>query len=137
MKSGGIKQRIARSDECGGGRGSASSAPGRASRGESFSAPGPRKGIKRRVEDADAAISSSAPAAQNMQVGETPFNDALIKDWTRGKLTSQQVLDLALKAAQQGATNLGKLPNTRTPQNACRGVLRAMPRGDSAPDIDF
>ena len=42
-----------------------------------------------------------------------------------------------LKAAKQGATNLGKLGNTRTPQNACRGLVRALPKGSSAPDIDF
>ena len=137
MRSGGIKQRIARSDECGGGRRSASSAPGRTSRGESFSAPGPRRGIKRQVNDADAAISSSAPAAQNMQDGETPLNDALVKYWVRGKLTSEMVEELAFKSAKQGATNLGKLGNTRTPQNACRGLVRALPKGSSAPDIDF
>jgi hypothetical protein len=101
------------------------------------SVPGPRKGIKQKV----LAAASSGPDQKvqklTTDVEDAPLNSALIGEWSRGKLTSQQVLQFAFKAARQGASGIGKLDKNPGPQNACRALISALPKDVGAPDIDF
>ena len=132
MKGGGIRQRLAKTGSL---EDASSSSAKPSAEPPEGSAPGPRKGIKMRINDADATSSSPPQKAQKTEY--TGFNDALVRQWSRGKLTSEQVLELAYKAARQGASGVGKLDKNPGPKNACRALLDALPRPDSAPSIDF
>ena len=88
--SGGIRQRLAKSESLEVAATTADSKP--------VSVPGPRKGIKQKLSESAPSRSESEVKVQKAQ--GTPLIDSLIHHWGKGKLTSQMALEFAFKAAQ-------------------------------------
>lgn len=66
---------------------------------------------------------------------DLPFNKALRRDWSSGKISSKTVLELANKAAQQGADSASPLCGDI--RNAHRHLMKAIGYPKSAPDIEW
>ena len=58
----------------------------------------PPHGVRRRIEKAE----KQEGAAQAHATDDVPFNTSMRRDWCEGKLTSNQVLEYAWGATQQG-----------------------------------
>jgi len=82
--------------------------------------------VKRRLQSLE---DDAAP------VGDLPFNKALRRDWSSGKISSSTVVEYAAKAAQQGATSASVLAGN--PANAHRHLVQALGYPASAPEIDW
>ena len=118
-----------------------------------------RGGVRQRLNGA-AALSSSSASSNSATVGRQggvkqrlqtsglplptescattsalPFNAALKRDWSSGKISSATVVEYAKKAAQQGAESADVLASDHA--NAHRHLVDAIGYPDSAPDIDW
>jgi hypothetical protein len=71
-------------------------------------------------------VKSRMACCDTVESQPTPFNDCMRKNWAGGKLSSPQVVEFCYKAAQQGATNCGKLAKHSDPKNAHRDIVRAL-----------
>ena len=78
----------------------------------------------------------AAPLAEAEAEAAVPFNAELRKDWLEGKMTSEAVLRLATKAAQQGAEHVGKFARkTLHAGHAQRDLMRALGWPKEAPEF--
>jgi len=66
---------------------------------------------------------------------DLPFNKALRRDWSQGKISSATVVEYAAKAAEQGADSASILAGSRA--NAHRHLVRAIGYPAAAPDIEW
>lgn len=64
-----------------------------------------------------------------------PFNKALRRDWSNGKISSKSVVEYAAMAAEQGAASASVLAGN--PANAHRYIVRAIGYPAAAPEIDW
>ena len=94
------------------------------------SSSGPRAtgGAKRRVEQ---HVQHDSEAKSHK-----PLNKKLRRDWLRGELASQRLLEYAAAAEEQGARGAG-IGNWETPKNCHRTVVRAIGYPDDAPPISW
>ena len=83
--------------------------------------------IKRRLQAHELPEAEPAP--------DLPFNKALRRDWSSGKISSATVVEYAAKAAEQGASSASSLAGN--PANAHRDLVRAIGYPTSAPEIDW
>ena len=73
--------------------------------------------------------------APNVGVPKGPLNEFLRKEWARGKLTTPQIQQIALKAMQQGAPGMERMAamggSGKHPQNLYRAMkhLLGWPKG--------
>ena len=99
-----------------------------------------RGGLRQRL--CGAASSSSAPAANSAEskdegeqdVRNLPLTSVLRRDWARGTLASNKVLEYADAAAQQGAKGLESLAHSGC-RNAHRRVVAALGYPENAPKL--
>jgi len=83
-------------------------------------------GVKRRLAEVPTRTSDDS---------QLPFNKALRRDWSSGKISSKTVLEYATKAAQQGAESASTLGGDI--RNAHRHLVKAIGYPKSAPDIEW
>ena len=76
-------------------------------------------------------------AAQAHATDDVPFNTSMRRDWCEGKLTSNQVLEYAWGATQQGMGGGGKLAKKSTPKNSYRDLRRALGWPKNAPEYTW
>eukprot|EP00959_Pyramimonas_sp_CCMP1952_P475406 9504166-Pyramimonas_sp.AAC.1 len=86
-------------------------------------------GVRKRVVDDQTAESRPDP---------TPLTDSLRRDWARGKLPANKVLEYGSGAAAQGARGLGRMGNAPDdPKHAHRNLLRAFGWPSGAPEVQW
>ena len=86
----------------------------------------PRGGVKRRLQ--------KAAAAEHAE--DLPFNRCMRRDWARGWLASNKVLEYGHGASDQGAAGVGRLAGTDF-RNAHRQVVSAIGWPEKAPDVEW
>ena len=91
---------------------------------------GPRKKLKRQVM-------AEAEADAGEAEGARPFTRLMRKDWARGELKSNKVLEYAFAATAQGMQGAGKLSQTPNPQNAYRQLRSALGWPEGAPELKW
>lgn len=117
--SGGIRQRLNLTPHA---------SAGSASSTISNTAPRHAKSIKRRLDEV-----AAAPECEH-----TPFNDLARNRWSKGKMSSREVLEWARAAQSQGMPHVGKYAGrTMDPKNAHREVLAALGKPPDSPDISW
>ena len=108
-----------------------------------------RGGLRQRL--CSASSSSTAPRAETApycakkqkleaepaDVSNLPLNMSLRRDWARGSLPSNKVLEYAIGASSQGARGLESFAAASTNRNAHRRVVAALGYPEKAPKLSW
>ena len=92
-----------------------------------------QRGLKRRVLATERAEPSSSTAYDN----RAPMNKAMRRDWAKGKLPANKVLEYTGGAVAQGAEGCGLSCRADDPKNAHRNFQRMLGHPDSCPDVTW
>ena len=91
---------------------------------------GPRKRLKREVQE-------GAEAGAGEAEGPRPFNAAMRREWTKGGLKSNKVLEFSYKASSQGMPGAGKLNQNPNAKVAYRQLRSALGWPSAAPEFTW
>ena len=92
-----------------------------------------RGGLNKRVSATLETTSSSSDAYNH----QAPMNKSMRRDWAKGKLPANKVLDYAGGAASQGALGCGGSGVPSDPKNAARNLQRMVGYSENCPEISW
>ena len=93
------------------------------------------RSLRQRVAAADHATETAT--LSNSSSSSAPLNAALRRDWAKGILPSNRVLEYSAKAGQQGASGVLWKSLGTNEKNAHRNLVSALGYPKTAPDITY
>jgi hypothetical protein len=89
------------------------------------------RSIRRRIERGD-VLTSESPTTRPL-----PFNHCMRRDWAKGQLPSNKVLEYSAAASKQGAQGTFRVRETWHTKTAHRDLVAALGWPEDAPDIKW